>query len=427
MGFFQNAAAISNVSIMLTTSQTQPEPYFVEPSGIQCSNSCVNFTSNKEAIIDVPNDMIVKSEDEQNKGIHISIQSDTAVTVIGKNEYKQNGDTFLALPVTNMSSNKEKFVYYVMSVGESVLAFRSMVLIVGTQNNTEMDITPVDKIVELTASNGSNCGKTDGRIEYHCIIGRLQTVLITSRKDLTGTKIIADNEVSVISGHQAGGIIAESAREYDHLVEQIPPVKFWCKDHYVAPLATRNSYSIRILTAFNSTKVQIYCNGSSVNESLINEGQHMDKKFSYEYCAIYSNNSVLVAQFSHYENNGGPMMALVPATSQYLHRLDFSTIRKTAGSYDHYINIIVMEQFFQTELITLTEGERTLSLQSINNLEWTQFIVNDTHKASITRINVMEGPIHIFHANTSALITAIAYGFASRAAYGHPAGLKLFG
>ena len=199
----------------------------------------------------------------------------------------------------------------------------------------------------------------------------------------------------------------------DHLVEQIPAVKFWGKEHYTAPLATRNRYSIRILAAYNFTSVDIYCNGSIRNKTIINEGNFTTKTFSrHEYCGIYSNNSVLIAQFSHTENkHGGPMMTLVPATTQYLHRLDFSTLRYGSADYQHYTTIIVMEQHFQPELIYLTAGGKNTSL---NSTSWTSISVNDTQKAFVTRVNVSEGVLQIVHANASALITAIAYGFANR-------------
>ena len=430
MGYFRNALSTTttNVSILLITNEIKPLPYFVEVPGIQCSNSsCGNFTANNEAIINLPDDVIVGTENEQNKGIHVSIQS-SAVTMIGQNEDDQNGDTFLALPITSTSNNTEKFIYYAMSVGKSAAAFSSTVLIVGTQDNTKINITTTLEADDIDVGNSIDCRSTSGT-EYQCVINRLQTVLITStREDLTGIKIVTDIEVSVFSGHQAGAIIHKNSDNDDHLVEQIPAVKFWGKEHYTAPLATRNGYSIRILAAYNFTRVVIFCNDSVINESFINEGSFITKTFSHqEYCAIYSNNSVLVAQFSHTENNhGGPMMTLVPATTQYLHRLDFSTIRYVPDDYCHYITIIVMEQYFQPELIYLTAGGKNVSLHSMN-LSYTPISGNDSQKVIVTQVNVSEGVLQIIHANASALITAIAYGFAGRTGYGHPAGLKLIG
>lgn len=414
---------------MLITNEIKPLSYFVEAPGIECdNNSCGNFTVTNEGSVNLPYDVIVRRANENNKGIHVSIQSDM-VTVIGQNEYVRNGDTFLALPVTRVPNNGEKFAYYAMSVGKSAAAFSSTVLIVGTQDNTSINITTTLEAGDINVGSSTECRNTSGT-EYHCVIDRLQTVLVRStNKDLTGIKIVTDTEVSVFSGHQASGIHEESPGNEDHLVEQIPAVKFWGKEHYTAPLATRNGYSVRILAAYNSTRVTICCNGSTRNE-IINEGNFTTKNFSHqEYCGIYSNNSVLVAQFSHTENSrGGPMMTLVPATTHYLHRLDFSTLRYSSADYQHYITIIVMKQYFQTELIYLKAGGRNTSLNSTNlNLSWTSISVNDSRKAFATRVNVPQGGLQIIHANPSARITAITYGFADRTGYGHPAGLRLIG
>ena len=431
LGYFQNAISTNtNVSILLITNEIKPLSYSVEVPGIQCHNSCGNFTANNEAIINLPYDVIVRPrpQNEEDKGIHVSVHNDT-VTVIGQNEDNQNSDTFLALPVTIASNNTERFVYYAMSVGKSQPAFRSTVLIVGVQDNTKINITTMLAAGDIDVGNGVDCSKHSDT-EYRCVVNRLQTVLITSTsEDLTGIKIVTDTEVSVFSGHQASGIIPEDPDNYDHLVEQIPAVEFWGKEHYTAPLATRNGYNIKILAAYDFTRVRIICNNSStITDSVINEGSFINKTFSLqEYCVVYSNNSVLVAQFSHSENNhGGPMMTLVPATTQYLHRLDFSTIRYGTDDYRHYITIIIIEQYFQPESIYLTAGGENASLHSMN-LSWIPVSVNDTHKAFVTRVNVPEGVLQIIHTNTSALITAIAYGFANRTAYGHPAGLRLIG
>ena len=419
MGYFKNALSKeTNVSILLITNETKPLSYFVEVPGIKCNNNtCGNFTATNEASINLPVDIIVSSTNEHNKGIHVSIQNDM-VTVIGQNENDPNGDTFLALPVTRLPNITEKFVYYAMSFGEGTSIFGHPVLIVGTQDNTSINITTLEA---GDINFDSKCSRTS-RIEYHCVIDRLQTLLVNStHKDLTGIKIVTDAEVSVFSGHQASGINESSRSDNkDHLVEQIPAVKFWGKEHYTAPLATRIGYTIRILAAYDFTRVAIYCNKSVVDMDNINEGNFITRTYHQEYCAIYSNNSVLVAQFSH---GDGSMMTLVPATTQYLHRLDFSTLRYGPADYQHYITVIVMKQYFQPEMIYLTTRGKSAS----TNLSWTPIFVNDTWKASVTRVNVAEGVLQVIHANTSALITAIVYGFARRTGYGHPAGIKLIG
>jgi len=325
--------------------------YCVEAPGIGYKHSNETFTTDGK-IIDLPDDVIVNpSESGGKKGIHASFNSDR-ITMIGQNANNKNSDTFLVLPFIHVHNDtKEKFEYYGMSVSESNPAvFSSMILIVGTEDNTEINI--IAKLnVDVNINDTSVCNRTSTNIikEYCCVINKSQTVLIYSKKDLTGTKIVTNNEVSVFSGHQAGSVIEESTREYDHLIEQIPSIEFWGKEHYTVSLGRQ--YNIKILVAYNLTNVTIYCtNNDSVNSmDVINERDSISKSFyNEEYCAIYSNNSVLVVQFSfgHAQNDGGPMMTLVPATIHYLNRLDFSTIRRSSDNYKNCINIIVMAQYY---------------------------------------------------------------------------------
>ena len=62
---------------------------------------------------------------------------------------------------------------------------------------------------------------------------------------------------------------------------------------------------------------------------------------------------------------------------------------------------------------------------SLESQEWVPIVVNNITKAYATQVAVPEGTVHITHANSSALMTAIAYGFTRSAGYGHPGGLNL--
>ena len=230
-----------------------------------------------------------------------------------------------------------------------------------------------------------------------------------------------------MSGHQAVNT-PYSLNFTDHLIEQLPSTEYWGKEFYIVPLF-RRSYTIKVLAAYNLTNVTIYCNGM-VDHYTINEGQFMTKTLMpQEYCAVISSRKVLVVQFSNGKSNnfaqvtttGDPMMTLVPATIQYLNQFHFSTIISSVN-YSHYVNIIVLEQYFQPNMIFLrTESSNT----AMESQEWVPIVINNITKAYATQVAASKGTVHITHANSSALMTAIAYGFAQNASYGHPGGLNL--
>ena len=422
MGYFRNALGDNNVSLLLITSEYEQVSYYVEAPEVQYYYN-ETFAANNEDIVDIPDSVIVSQyANNQYYGIHVNVQNNRA-TIIGQTIGIFSSDTFLVLPVTNISNDAE-FIYYGISVVKNQAAYRSRILIVGITNNTNLKFTVTQKRVSI---NGSRL--TPG-MEYSLVINSLQTFLIESIKDLTGTKIITNNQVSVFSGHQAGNAIKDPDHT-DHLIEQLPSVNFWGMTYYMAPFVTV-SYTIKVLAAYNSTKVTVHCNYTEDKSFTIDEGKtEVLSNYEQKYCAIHSNKQILVVQFSHrikddnMNNIAEPFMTLVPATVHYLNKLDFSTIR-SSENYSHFVNILVTAQHFHPGMIYMRTTEANRSLES-QGLEWVPIVVDNITEAYATRIVIPEGAVQIVHDNTSALMTAIVYGFGERNGYGNPAGLKLIG
>ena len=260
-------------------------------------------------------------------------------------------------------------------------------------------------------------------IQYSFMINRLQTIYIASREDLSGTKIVTDKPVSVFSGHKCGNV-PRNVTFCSHIIEQIPPTALWGKTYYTAPFQNKTSYSVKVLAANNFTTVSMYCN-DSIETYVLNEGEFIDKILQMnEHCAIYSSSELLVVQVSHggSEDNGygDPMMTLVPAANQFLNEFVFSTIRNPLLSgYDHYVNIIVKEQYYQPNMMYLIAGGVNRSLVT---QQWVPIQVNNTTEAYATQVSIPEGVAQIFHTNPSAEMMTMVYGFATYDGYGHIGG-----
>ena len=315
----------------------------------------------------------------------------------------------------------DSYVYYGISVPRATVhsvAINSSILVVGTEDNT---------VMKLTGTQLVNIGMGDAVIylipgrEYSFVINRLQTVYIGSVEDLSGTKIVTNRPVSVFSGHACANV-PRNVTACSHLVEQIPPTALWGKVYYTAPLANKTSYTVKVLAASNFTTVSVYCN-NTMELFALNEDQFINKTLQmHEYCAIHSNKELLVVQFSHggSEDNryGDPMMTLVPAANQYLNKFDFSTIRNPPESgYDHYVNIIVKEQYYQPNMIYLTAGGVSRPLVTEH---WVPIQVNNTIEAYATQLSISEGVAQLLHTNSAAQMMTIVYGFNDHDGYGHP-------
>ena len=212
------------------------------------------------------------------------------------------------------------------------------------------------------------------------------------------------------------------------------PTALWGTKYYVAPLATRKSYTLKIIAAQKDTKLQLVCNGIHRNVN-IDEGKILQQVYSnQEYCAIHSDKKISVVQLSHgaeEDNAGDPMMTLIPAVNDFSSKIVSSTNHNiTYPYYAQFINVIVMAEYFQPSQIYLKTSSINKSLESYN---WVPITVDNTIEAYAAQVYLEDTNevFQIIHFNTSALMSAIIYGFLidpyqlnSRGGYGHPAGLN---
>ena len=421
MGFFENSVGnTGSISILLTTSDMQQAQYSIEAPGVGYYRNGT-LSAGDEVILDLPLTIEVSSYTDKDKGIYLTAHSDK-ITVIGQNKDGRSSDSFLALPTIQLD---DTYVYYGVTVPRTSVhssPYDSSILIVGTEKNTILKLTTTQS-VNVAVGNAVTY-ITAGR-EYSFMINRLQTFYVGSPEDLSGTKIVTDKPVSVFSGHRCANV-PWNVVACSHLIEQLPPTALWGDIYYIVPLADKQSYTIKVLAAYDYTVVNMYCN-NTIESYIINEGGFVNKTSQLnEYCAVYSNKEVLVVQFSHGGaediDYGDPMMTLVPTTNQYLSKFVFSTIRGSLLSgYNHYVNIIVMEQYYQPNMIYLMAGgvKRSLVTQ-----QWIPIQVNNTIEAYATQVNITEGVAQVFHTDASAKMMTIVYGFTRHDGYGHIGGIR---
>ena len=395
-------------SLYLTNTGSQSMSYTIEALAVgYYSSGTISGAGSK--VVNLPLVLITGSYRDQNKGIYLQTNS-TNVTVIGQNlySYSRGGDTFLALPTEKVCCTD--YVYYGISVTSGI--GDSVVLIVGTENDTVMNLTVTQSvIIKVNDTFFSHRGT-----EYSFIVNRLQTVYIRSSRDLTGTRIVTNKPVSVFSGHECGYVPSSSYGNCEHLIEQIPPTTYWGKTYYTAPLLRRSDYTIRVLAAYNSTEVITDCNYIK-NFYTINAGDSFTVTHQ-SYCAIHSNKEILVAQYSHgyyYDRRtGDPMMMLVPATVHYSNEINLST--SSSSGYNNYINIIVLKEYYQPSMMYWITGGVKRSLKS---QLWNAIKFNQITEAYYTQLSVSNGTVSIAHHATDALISGVVYGVGYRNSYGH--------
>ena len=418
MGFIRNYLG-GQLSVLLINNKLHTVNYSIKAPGVGFYHNGI-IAGRNEIIINVPSSLLTLSYNDHNKGIYIETSSDE-VTVIGQNELSSTSDTFLSLPIVNTCPTE--YIYYAMSVVRSTTGwgrkYYSSILIVGTRNNTLMKLTVTQQVT--ISMDGNTTNLVPGR-QYFFFINRLQTILLKSFNDLTSSEIVTNYPVSVFSGHECGNVPLHIG-DCDHMVEHIPPTDKWGKIFYVAPLATRRSYTIKVLAEHNFTVVDVYCNDDKTSYTL-GKGDFFTITLFNDHCTIKSNNRILVVQFSHVSSDDGvtgdSMMTLIPATFHYSDEIYTTTIRNASQYYKHYVNIVVLAHYYQPDMIHLISGGVN---KSLDTQEWVPCVVNHVTEAYATQFNVSEGVIRIIHSNREALMSTYVYGFALNGSYGHPGGI----
>ena len=408
-------------SFVLTTTDSQPVDYSIYIPRHNYRDSG-QVTSNNGVTLSLPYNMEVSSYDHIDYGIYLETSSDK-VTVMGQNYDSSSSDTYPALP-TIKSETATEYTYYAMSVHSP--NSKSSILIVATEDNTEIKLEVTQSTTVYYRYYRGWYGYSYNYVlspgnQLSITFNELQTRYMETTFDLSGTKIVANKPVSVFSGHQCAYVPYRNGN-CGYLIEQIPPTTSWGTTYYVTPLATRNSYTVKILAAHNNTNVTMYCNGTAQSYSLNGKGHTTRTLDNQEYCAIHANKEVLVAQFSG-KNGEDPSMTLVPATNNFLSRFQFPTFRHSSNTYYYptYINIIVLVQYYQPDSIYLITGGLKSSL---GTQEWTPFRVINIVEAYATKIVVLRGMVEIIHTDVTALMTTMVYGVAARNGFMHPGGLS---
>ena len=429
MGFIPNFGAPSTLTLF--TSSEELISYSIEApmtgffrSGTLTSNIQNIFTL--PSVLTGPSFYFPNGENNSSKeGVRIHTAEDKLLVIGSMGSH--NFETFFAIPTINFCLRE--YVYFGISVTTNVRSDGSIVII-GTANHTIINVNvPVLAVIKL--SNSAAWGSIFADTLYSFEIQRQQIIYIAALvTDLTGTKVTSNKPISLFSGHECAFVpyLTESC---DPLIEQMPPTKLWSTVHYFAPIATRMSYTVKIVAAYDSTTVDIYCN-NTLSSHMINAGEFITTEYdNQEYCGVYASNDVLVSQFSHsYDSDmrGHAMMTLIPATTHYANKITSSTSQFNPSGANHYINIIVLPNYYQPEQISITTA-RGLT-QSLSSNNWVPVRRNGVVEAYTTQVNITtlvnitHSVFEVTHSNKTALMSVIVYGFITPRAYGHPGWIK---
>jgi len=384
-------------------------------------------TANQVTIVTMPAVAFLGSKTLQNKGIHIVSLKPVAIYA---HIYAQSvsGATLL-LPVSTLGKDYFSINYTQHSNAAADNPAYSAFIIIATQDNTTVQITPTAQLVD-SHSPGQ---------PFTLSLKKGQLYQGLSANDLTGTKISSINsttggctKIAVFSGSSRVDIGCNPRFvTSDNLFQQVYPTASWGKNYITTPLITRNYDTFRIILSNPSTTTDpgVLLNGQPVPLSAFGDGY-------YEFPSqmpnvITSAQPIQVVQYSVSEDNtincgtfagdiGDPEMIFLTPLEQTLSHV---TLYSTG-------NFMIIRSFINVLMKT-----NAVSTFTIDGQSYTGFSpVPGNPLYSYAQIPVQSGPQDVqvssgsqgtHNINAGDGFSAIAYGFGQAESYGYAAGTNL--
>ena len=417
-----NAGTTSRLAIYLTSD--------VSTSGtVTFNGNTIPFsvTANQATIVKIGNATIPSNAScyigsnnvvEVNKGIHI--QSVKAIAAYAHILNSAVSGSTLLLPVNVLG--KEYVVSTYVPQGSTAGVERCQFVVVGVENNTTVEITPI---------NADVSGAHPAGIPYQIVLNKGDVYQFQSFSELAGSivKSIAVGaslcrKIVVIGSTTRSAIGCVGASSGDNLFQQLAPKNSWGRHYLTAPFILKNHDIIRVYVSKPLTPVNV--NGTDLPAgTLINNSY-------YEFNAsipqdIISTDPISVYQYIITQNCDGvqsdPEMVLINSIEQTLNDITFVSAERSltppnTNITSHYVNVIIKDQGAALSSIKLDGATvPAASFTPIGSTLYKYARINLT--ASTTAAN----PSHRLLSDSG--FTAIAYGFGNVESYGYNAGTNV--
>jgi gliding motility-associated-like protein len=389
----------SNMSLYLTSD--------VSTSGVVSipgKNWTTNFnvTANTVTVVSIPQSLAYMncSDCILNQGIHVTSVKD--IVVFAHIYSNSRSDATLVLPTATAGRD-----YYTMNYNQSQTGNgrENEFIIVGFEDSTIVDITPINSLLSNSHAAGVTYSKT-------LMAGEVYQA--QSDYDLTGTKISSSTNsgtsckrIAVFSGSSWTALGCAGAGSGDNLYQQLYPISAWGKTFITAPWKTRTGGDIfRVLASLDNTTVTINgWNTQTINAGTFYEWQNDSALY------ITADKPIMLAEYQRTQGcdnvTGDPSMVILNPVEQKLDDITLysSPYQNITG---HYINI-------------LTESDDTSNIYlDGSKVTWKTVPKNTAYAYS--QSTVSSGTHHVYGDSG---FNAIAYGFGNFESYGYSGGANL--
>ena len=428
----ENFAQSTSIWLHISTPSPIPVNYIVENYSDVIETGTVINTEYQ--VVNINTSFVVSGNDYSHrfKGIHVRSTNDGLLSVLVINYRYYTVGEYLVYPSVKLPVQQYK--YYAISIDFEDSDLLSTVILVGNNDNTTITIVPTQVV---TIPNNIHDPLSPNRVinpgvAFTIQLHRMETFLIATVPDLTGTSITSDKPLTVISGHECA-YIPSNFGYCQQIIEQVPPTVTWGKTFLLTPYFGKPERYYKIVGAESETTLSFTCNDGTIETILLNSnGDHATRaSFNNSYCSLVSNNPVLVSQLGPGTELGGtgdPVISVIPPVEQHTKEIYFSFFDDLPNIQAHYISIATTSR----DTNILMDG-KPLSVTWNSIPDKDNKVIGYGAHVNMTAMIMNLATNNTYHSITTSSsetkISLLVYGFGSYSGYSYSAGadqMKLF-
>ena len=343
--------------------------------------------------------MTMKGKNIERKGIELNSTKDIAVFCL--NHVDSTADGYLALPTSAVGTT-----YVVASYIE--YGYSNFGIISGANGTKIQVILNTSDVDEKIVYGGISYYKGGS---LRVTLDKLETFQIVHSSDLSGSIIISNKPISVLSGNTCANLGTCCC---DHLVAFLLPVENWGKTFISTATGTlKKGYGdiFRVFAYQNNTVVS-----SLYDQSVLSSGEYMHVDLGFNLASsIDCSKPCQVVQYVKGFNIKGitadPSMIVVPSVEQFL---SYYTVVLYAGlSFQPTVSLLIRLSY-KNGLIKNGNLMSEQQWKRINGTEFAWSVVNVSGSNFVT----------FYHSLPEVTFGLLVFGYKSYASYGYPGGFS---
>ena len=366
---------------------------------------------------------------DRHKGWYICSTGEHPISVLYSSRDISSFTTYLAYPCVNFQ--EDQYEYFGVSVPSQ--SYASQIVIIACENGTIITIIPTENIqVPFDSQDPTSPDSTimAGNTSHPIALHFGQTLLVSNvdvGADLTGTRIISNKPLTVVSGHQCANVLS-STSSCQQLAIQVPPTVTWGTEFLLTPTDIRSSEQYyKIVAAENDTTISFKASNATSFEQIFLSDAGKATTLVTEKGAFYyltSSKPVFVAQLAQGiligdDGISNPAMAIVSPTHMYIKNTTFITLsEEDFPNSSIHLSVTVKSESYQPTDILYNGEALNCAWVAITDLEG-----NATGYGCTYNISGYETMHSISH-TSDGLVSVIVYGFGEDSGYAYLTGMQ---